>query len=242
MRTDASKSVNGLKTENQAPASTSAGKSGHGPATENQASVSKSSQKPGTGSAPDAEATDCTVAWESGAGVSVPLVTTEVVKNKKTTTTSRSSSSHELVPPTSLPPDEARVVVAEVEKAVCNGSLHGDLAQPVLDELEGALRRGREGKPIAKPVSYLLTLLKRAQTGQFVPDAGLPIGRERQKQALEVENRVRRDGERRQKLAARDDPEADSRIQAHIAKCQRVLRLGPGLHREVLPQLMASAS
>lgn len=85
VRTDASKGVNGPKTENQAPASASAWKSGNGPATENQALASTGSRKPDSGPAPDAKATYCTVAWKSGAGVSVPLVTTEVVKNKETT-------------------------------------------------------------------------------------------------------------------------------------------------------------
>jgi hypothetical protein len=241
-RTDASKSVNKPKTENQAPASTSPWKSGDGPATENQAPVSTSYRKPSRVPTPDAEATDYTVALKSGAGVSVPLVSTEVVKNKKTTTTTQPSSSHDLVPPTSLPPDAARVVVAEVEKAVRNGSLRGDLAQPVLDELEGAVRRGRQGTPIAKPVSYLLSLLRRAQTGQFVPDAGLPIGRERQKQALEVENRVRRDEERRQHAAERDDPKADRRIRALLDECSRALRMPPRAPRDAGPQLKTSAS
>ncbi|WP_329743286.1 hypothetical protein [Dyella sp. A6] len=129
-----------------------------------------------------------------------------------------------------------------MEKALRNGGLRGDLAQSVLDELEGAIRRGRQGTPIARPVSYLLRLLERAQTGQFVPDAGLPIARERQKQALDVEHRVRRDEEKRQYATERDDPEANSRIQAVIDECFRNLKIPPRAPRDAGPQLKTSAS
>jgi hypothetical protein len=178
------------------------------PTPENQASVNAGDWKSGNGS--------------SGAGISGPLATTEAVPNTEATTTSPA-----LIPPTSLPPDEARVVVREAEKAVSSGKIYADHAQPILDELEGALRRGRRTKPIEKPVSYLRSLIKRAQADEFIPDVGPSIERERQKRALELEQMAQRAKQKQLKQAARNDPEAHERIRRHLAEYSRRFGMEP---------------
>lgn len=219
--------------DSQAPVETDDWKAGDGPATETQASASTGACK--------------AVDGLPGAGIPGPLVTTEVVLNTEASTTTSPAlpAAPELVPPPSLPPGEAQVVVAEVQKAMRSGDLRADLAQPILDELEGAVRRGQQGqrgRRIEKPVSYLRSLLRRAETDQFCPEAGLPIARERQRQVLETENRVRRAEQRRQQQAVRDDPETRRWVRQHLADFSRTLGMPQGSDRDPTPQRMASVT
>lgn len=64
---------------------------------------------------------------------------------------------------------------------------HGDLAQALLDELAAAIKGGRIK---TSPVAYLRALVKRAAAGEFNPDAGVKIARDRERRQ-EAERAVR---------------------------------------------------
>lgn len=56
-------------------------------------------------------------------------------------------------------------------------SLPPDVQQQLLDELEGRLN---SYEPLRSPVSFLRAIARKAATGQFIPDAGIPVARQRQ--------------------------------------------------------------
>lgn len=70
--------------------------------------------------------------------------------------------------------------IAEPQKAAIRAKLADLPTQLILDELEGATRKGS----IKFPVRYLEHLSKKAAAGEFIPDAGLEVaaGRERERQ------------------------------------------------------------
>jgi hypothetical protein len=82
--------------------------------------------------------------------------------------------------------------------------------QQLLDELAYAAREGG----IRKPAGYLAGLIKRAHTGQFIPDGALIVARERNEAAAAEAVKVTTAREAAVQLARRADPAAQERVRA----------------------------
>lgn len=106
--------------------------------------------------------------------------------------------------PTQL--DEAHAVVV---RRVIEG-LKPEEQQQLLDELAGALVGP---KPPRQMASWLRALRMRMEAGEFMPDMGLTIIKERQRRIAEQEDHRRKASERKQEEERRNDPEFRSRSQ-----------------------------
>lgn len=85
--------------------------------------------------------------------------------------------------------------------------------QQLLDELAYAAREGG----IRKPAGYLAGLIKRAHTGQYIPDGALIVARERNEAAAAEAVKVTTAREAAEQLARRADPVAQERVRAAAA-------------------------
>jgi hypothetical protein len=103
--------------------------------------------------------------------------------------------------------DEAEVVVV---RRMIGGMKHEE-QQQLLDELAGALG---SPKPPRQMASWLRALRMRMEAGEFMPDMGLAIIKERQRRIAEEEDHRRKAAERKQEEEKRNDPEFSSRSEA----------------------------
>ena len=82
--------------------------------------------------------------------------------------------------------------------------------QQLLDELAYGAREGG----IRKPAGYLAGLIKRAHTGQYIPNGALIVARERREAATAEMAKAAAEREAAERLARRTDPAAQERVRA----------------------------
>lgn len=106
----------------------------------------------------------------------------------------------------------------------------GDLAQALLDELDGRLLANAVR---GSPVAYLRGLIARALAGTFLPEAGVPIATARRQRQLAAEQRALREAEERRQAALQATPEYQARVRAQRERVKALLadmkqRMGAG--------------
>ena len=114
------------------------------------------------------------------------------------------SGSADYIFPKQLKPEEREVAKLQLD------SLDGVLAQAVLDELAARLNAN---KVTGAPLSYLRSLIVRAKTGQFMPEAGIRVAAAREQAKLA---QLKKD-------AQTVKPSNPAEIPKHIAAMHQVL-------------------
>ncbi|WP_104599279.1 hypothetical protein [Xanthomonas arboricola] len=135
--------------------------------------------------------------------------------NTSTTSTTTTTDPH-LVWPDAL---EAREVVVVTNKFARHGLLDG-VRQEVLDELAGKMA-GQA--PPKQPMSWLFRVIELAAAGQFVPDAGRAVAKERERRSREEAERQLRAVEVGRQAARVADPEELARRRAVSAAAAAAL-------------------
>ncbi|WP_137189085.1 hypothetical protein [Stenotrophomonas rhizophila] len=126
------------------------------------------------------------------------------------TNTISTTTSYELVWPRVLGPREVVVVAERFEKQ----GLPNSVRQEVLDELAGKMAGLA---PPRQPMSWLFRVIDLAAAGQFVPDAGKALAKERVRRSREEAERQQRAVEVGRQAARSIDPEELARRRSVIA-------------------------
>lgn len=140
--------------------------------------------------------------------------TRKSTKRKSTTTTPLPLLNDEPVWPAQLSPQE----VVAVSQLIAG--LNRDQQQQLLDELQGAHNAGRPPKRLA---GWIRELVARTQRGEFIPDLGLQVAKERAKHAAaNAEAAIRRE-EAERAARRRSDPEELARRRAKLESIKEEL-------------------